>query len=110
MTTIFTPIGVSYAIAYADDSTDVSSELPAASAVLVFNSDTANVVAINFSFVDNDTNANIPVDGGGPGYGTIIGPGQQLTFSIPQAGYAESMFVSVAGVSGTGNVFISLGA
>jgi hypothetical protein len=109
MTPAFAPQGRSYIIAYADDSTDTSLEVPAAQAVSVFNPDAANVVAVNFSFVETDTNASIPL-AGDPGLGTVIGPGQQLTFSIPQAGYVTPMYISVAGVSATGNVYVSTGS
>ena len=106
---VFAPTGLSYIISYADDSTDTSLEVPAAQAVSVFNPDAANVVAVNFSFVAEDTNASSPL-AGDPGLGTVIGPGQQVTLSIPQAGYATPMYISVAGVSATGNVFVSTGS
>jgi hypothetical protein len=107
---VFAPTGVSYKIAYADDSTDASLSVPAAQAVSVFNADTANVVVVNFGFnSDGDTDAVVPVSGT-PGKGSVIGPNQQLTFSLPQAGYTTPMYISVAGVSGTGNVFISTGS
>jgi hypothetical protein len=106
---VFAPTGLSYIIAYADDSTDTSLEVPAAQAVSVFNPDAANVVSINFSFVAEDTNASVP-KAGDPGVGTVVGPKQQVTLSIPQAGYATPMFISVAGDSATGNVYVSTGS
>ena len=107
---VFAPTGTSYIIAYADDSTDTSLEVPAAQAVSVFNPDAANVVVVNFGFnSDGDTDAIVPVSGT-PGKGTVIGPGQQLTFALPQAGYVPTMFISVAGDSATGNVYISTGS
>ena len=106
---IFSPTGKSYIVAYADDSTDTSLEVPGAQAVSVFNPDAANVVAVNFSFVETDTNASIPL-ANDPGLGTVIGPGQQLTLTIPQAAYVTPMYISVAGVSATGNVYISVGS
>ena len=107
---VFAPKGVSYILPYADDSTDVSVEMPAAQAVSVYNPDAANVVVVTFGFSsDGDTDAVIPV-AGTPGKGTIVGPRQQLTFSLPQAGYDPTMWVSVAGVSATGNVFVSTGS
>jgi hypothetical protein len=107
---VFAPSGVSYAISYADDSTDASLSVPAAQAVSVFNSDAANVVVVNFGFAsDGDTDAVVPV-AGTPGQGTVIGPRQQITMSLPAAGYVPGMFISVAGVSGTGTVFISTGS
>ena len=107
---VFAPQGVSYILPYADDSTSTSVSMPAAQAVSVYNPDAANVVVVTFGFSsDGDTDAVIPV-AGTPGKGTVVGPRQQLTFSLPQAGYDPTMWVSVAGVSATGNVFVSTGS
>ena len=107
---VFAPSGKSFALAYADDSTDTSTVEGGATAILVTNTDAANVVVVTFGFSsDGDTDAVIPV-AGTPGKGTIVGPRQQLTFSLPQAGYDPTMWVSVAGVSATGNVFVSTGS
>lgn len=107
---VFAPRGISYKISYADDSTDASLTVPAAQAVTVFNADSANVVVVNFGFnSDGDTDAVVPVVGT-PGKGTVIGPLEQITMALPAAGYVPTMFISVAGVSGTGNVFISTGS
>jgi hypothetical protein len=109
---IFSPSGVTYILDYADDSTDTSTEVAAASAVSIFNPDAANIVAVSFGFAtDGDNNAFLPV-GGDPGEGVIVGPGQQLTVNLPQAAYinTNTMLVAVAGASATGNVYISLGS
>lgn len=110
---IFSPNGKTYIIAYADDSTDTSTEVTAASAVNIFNPDGANVVAVSFFFENEGygTNAVIPT-AGTPGEGVIVGPGQHLTVNLPQANYiaTNTMWVAVAGDSATGNVFISLGS
>jgi hypothetical protein len=109
---IFSPSGKTFILAYAGDSTDTSVEVPAATAVNIFNPDAANVVAVSFGFAtDGDNNAFIPT-AGVPGEGVIVGPGQQLTVNLPQAGYitTNTMLVAVAGDSATGNVFISLGS
>ena len=107
---VFAPNGVSYAIAYADDSTDSSIAVPAAQAVSVYNPDAANVVVINFCFDSSDTNAVVPISTGTAGQGTVVGPRQQVTLSIPQSGYVPTMYIAVAGVSGTGNVYVSAGS
>ena len=109
-TTVFTPVGTSFALAYADDSTDSSTTMPGATALLVVNSDAANVVVVNVSFDADDTNAVVPISGGVAGQGTVVGPNQQLVLNIPQATYNGTMYVAVAGVSGTGNVYITPGA
>lgn len=110
---IFSPSGQTYKLAYADDSTDTSTEISAATAVSVFNPDTANVVAVSFGFgVDGDNNAFLPTGGTTAGEGVIVGPSQTLTVNLPQAGYigTNTMLVAVAGDSPTGNVYISLGS
>ena len=107
---VFAPTGQSYNIPYAGDSTDTSEEIPAAQAVSVFNPDTANVVVVNVGFTDGDTDAVVPISGGTAGKGSVIGPNQTVILNIPQAAYNTPMYVSVAGVSGTGNVFITPGA
>ena len=108
-TPVFTPVGISGVLTYADDSTDTSTIENGATALLVLNADTANVVTLNVSFNPLDTNAVVPTDGTN-GQGTVIGPNQQIILHIPQAAYNNTMYVSVAGVSGTGNVFITPGA
>lgn len=108
-TPVFTPVGISGILTYADDSTDTSTIENGATALLVFNADTANVVAVNVSFDPLDTNAVVPTSGTN-GVGTVVGPNQQIILHIPQAAYNGTMYVSVAGDSGTGNVFITPGA
>lgn len=108
-TPVFTPVGISGVLTYADDSTDTSTEINGATALMVLNADTANVAVVNVSFNPLDTNAVVPtVDFNG--IGTVVGPNQQVILSIPQAAYNGTMFVAVAGVSGTGNVYITPGA
>lgn len=108
-TPVFTPVGISGVLAYADDSTDASTQIAGASALLVFNGDAANVVVVSVGFTDGTTDAVVPTSGFN-GQGTVVGPRQQLILSIPQAVYNNPMWVSVAGVSGTGNVYITPGA
>jgi hypothetical protein len=108
-TPVFTPVGISGILSYADDSTDTSTIENGATALLVYNADTANVVAVNVSFNSLDTNAVVPTNGTN-GVGTVVGPNQQIVLHIPQAAYNGTMYVSVAGDSGTGNVFITPGA
>lgn len=109
-TPVFTPVGTSIALSYADDSTDTSTIENGATALLVLNPDTANVVVVNVSFNPLDTNAVVPIAGGTEGVGTVVGPNQQIVLHIPQAAYNGTMYVSVAGDSATGNVYITPGA
>jgi hypothetical protein len=107
--TPFTPAGASRVIAYADDSTEVSVLSGGAVNFLVVNPDTANVVVVNFGFTDGDTEAVVPTSGAN-GLGTVIGASSSLVIHVPQCAYASQVFVSVAGVSGTGNVYLTPGA
>jgi len=109
-TPVFTPVGSSFALAYADDSTDTSTLENGATALMVFNPDTANVVVVNVSFNALDTNAVVPIAGGTTGVGSVVGPNQTVILNIPQAAYNGQMYVSVAGTSATGNVYITPGA
>jgi len=109
---IFSPSGKTFILSYAGDSTDTSREVPAATAVNIFNPDAANVVAVSFGFAtDGDNNAFLP-DGNDAGEGVIVGPNQQFTVNLPQAAYIanNTMLVAVAGASATGNVYINLGS
>jgi len=109
MTTFFTPSGKSVILPYADDSTNTSSLEGGAVNWLVFNPDTANVVVVNFNFSDLNTDAVVPTNGDN-GQGTVIGPNQQVVLNVPQCAYSDTVWISVAGVSGTGNVYLTPGA
>lgn len=107
--TTFTPSGKSIILPYSNDSTDASTLEGGATAFLAFNPDAANVVVVNFGFTDGDTDAVVPTSGDN-GLGTVIGPGQQVVLHIPQCAYAAQVYVSVAGDSATGNVYLTPGA
>ena len=107
--TTFAPSGSSTVLTYADDSTEVSTLAGGAIKFLVVNPDTANVVVVNFGFADGDVDAIVPTNGSN-GRGTVIAPSSQVILSVPQCAYAAQVFVSVAGVSGTGNVYLTPGA
>ncbi len=110
----FSPIGRSIKAAYADDSTDTSITIQPGSTGLpnvlyCVNPDTANVVVVNTSFNENDTNAAVPTSGAN-GQGVVILPGGTVMIHLPQVPYVQgNLYVSVAGTSGTGNVFITPG-
>jgi hypothetical protein len=113
MTPAFQPLGPSGIIAYADDSTDTSTAIENGgfglpNALLVFNPDTANVVVVNYSFDALDTNAVVPTSGFN-GIGTVVGPLQQVVIRMPSTYVQGNVFVSVAGDSATGNVWITPG-
>ena len=109
MTTSFTPSGRSVVLSYADDSTDVSELAAGAVNWLVVNPDTANVVVVAFGFTDGGTDAVVPTSGAN-GRGTVVGAGQQVVLNVPQCAHSATVYVSVAGVSGTGNVYLTPGA
>ena len=112
--TPFSPIGPSVVIPYADDSTDTAVTVDMGSAgcpnvLYAVNPDTANVVAVNISFDVDNTNASVP-DSGANGIGTVIAPFGYAMIAIPQALNASNTFyISAAGVSGTGNVYVTPG-
>ena len=107
--TNFAPSGSSVVLTYSDDSTETSTLAGGAINWLVFNPDTAHVVVVSFGFTDGDTDAVVPTSGAN-GKGTVIGPASQVVLSVPQCAYAPQVYVSVAGVSGTGNVYLTPGA
>ena len=109
MNTSFAPSGRSIVLSYADDSTETSTLEGGAIKFLIVNTDAANVVAVNFGFVDGDVDAIIPTSNDN-GRGTIVGPRSQLIVDVPQCAYAAQVYVSVAGASPTGNVYITPGA
>ena len=108
----FQPSGRSMKLAYADDSTDYSMAIdqPAPTHLCVVNIDAANVVAFNAGFTDGDVDAIIPTSGQN-GAGLIIGAGETLFFALDTTRASESgnLFVSIAGVSPTGNVYVTPG-
>lgn len=108
---VFTPIGVSGVIAYADDSTEVSVSAQGANALLVTNPDQGNVIAVSVGWSDGNVQAVVPTSDFN-GQGTIINAGWTELIRFPSAEYNMSganIWISVAGVSVTGNAYISLG-
>lgn len=109
MTTFFTPTGKSVVLSYTDDSTEVSELEGGAVNWLVVNPDTANVIVVNFGFTDGDVDAIVPTSGDN-GRGTVVAPASQVVLHVPQCAYSPTVYVSVAGDSATGNVFLTPGA
>lgn len=109
MSTVFSPVGNSIVLTYTDDSTDTSLEIPGASAFLVVNPDSANVVVFNAGFADGDVDAIVPTSGAN-GKGVVIAPSSQIIVTLPGAQFtAGSVFISAAGVTGSGNVYVTPG-
>lgn len=108
----FQPTGRSIKLAYADDSTDVSLAIdqPAPTHLAVVNTDSANVIVINAGFVDGDVNAVVPTADQN-GQGLVVGPLSTLFFALDTTRASESgnLYISVAGDSPTGNVYITPG-
>ena len=112
--TPFIPQGPSVIIAYADDSTDTSVTLTTGAygvpnCLYVVNPDGANVVAVNYSFDSLNTNASVP-DSGANGIGTVVGPFGSVLIRIDSNYRTGPLYLSAAGDSGTGNVYITPGA
>jgi hypothetical protein len=110
----FSPIGSSVVVPYADDSTDTAVTVNMGSAgcpnvLYCVNTDVGNVVAVNVSFDADDTNAKVPTSGNN-GIGCVIAPYSSVMIAIPQAPNAATTFyISAAGDSPTGNVYITPG-
>jgi hypothetical protein len=112
MSKTFYPQGASAAAVYADDSTDTGLELVPGdygmpNALQIHNPDTANVVVVHTSTDSLDTNATVPTSGAN-GLGIVVGAGGTVTIGINSA-VSQSLWVSVAGVSATGTVYITPG-
>ena len=105
--------GNSAKIAYADDSTDTAVALPPGSygipnSLLIFNPDTANVVTVNYGFDQYDHNSVVPTSGF-DGQGVVVGPNSTVQVRVNNTYQTTSLYISVAGVSGTGNVYVTPG-
>lgn len=112
MSVAFNPTGGSMVIAYVDDSTEVSLAItqPAPTHLAVVNPDTANVIVVNAGFVDGDVDAIVPTSDQN-GVGLVVGPGDTAYFALASTRGSESgnLYISVAGVSASGNVYITPG-
>lgn len=110
----FTPIGRSAVVDYAGDSTDTSITITTGGTgmpdvLYCVNEDAANIVAVSFSFDALDTNAIVPTSGA-DGQGAIIPPYGYAMLAIPNsANRTGNIYVSAAGHSGTGSVYITPG-
>ena len=111
--TPFIPQGPSAVINWADDSTDTSVTLDTnqfgmPNCLLVVNPDANDQVAFNYGFDPLDTNARLPTSGA-DGIGTIIGPSSSVMLRIDSAYRTGNLYLSAAGHSGTGNVYVTPG-
>lgn len=108
----FQPTGKSIKIAYVDDSTDVrlAIDQPAPTHLCVVNVDSANVIVINAGFTEGDVDAIVPTADQN-GEGLVVGPLSTLFFALDSTRASESgnLYISVAGVSPTGNVYVTPG-
>lgn len=105
--------GNSAIISYADDSTDTATELTPGSygipnCLLIFNPDTANVVTVNYGFDQYDHNSVVPTSGFN-GQGVVVGPNSTVQVRVNNTYQTTSLWISVAGESATGNVYITPG-
>ena len=112
----FHPTGASIVMTYTDDSTTLSLETqsPAPTHLAVVNTDTANVIVINAGWDMGDstieTEAAVPtLDQNG--VGLVVGPNSTLFYALATTRRAEegNLYISVAGVSATGTVYITPG-
>ena len=109
----FIPQGPSVVIAYADDSTDTAvtvscAEYGVPNVLYVVNEDSANIVAVNYSFSSQDHNASVPSSGAN-GIGAVIPPYGYAMLAIDSRYRSGPLYISAAGHSGTGNVYVTPG-
>lgn len=109
----FIPQGPSAIVPWTDDSTDTSVTLNTGmygvpNCLLVVNPDTADVVAFSYSFDPLDTNASVPTSGAN-GVGCVIGPSSTVMLRIDSQYRTGNLYLSVAGDTGTGNVYVTPG-
>ena len=109
----FIPQGNSIVIAYADDSTDTSVTFNTGAygmpnVLYCVNEDAANIVAVNYSFDSLNTNASVPSSGAN-GIGTIIPPYGYAMLAIDSTYQTGNLYISAAGHSGSGNVYVTPG-
>ena len=109
----FIPQGNSVVIAYADDSTDTAvtvetTEFGMPNVLYCVNEDSANIVAVNYSFDSQDTNASVPSSGAN-GIGAIIPPYGYAMLAIDSTYRTGPIYISAAGHSGAGNVYVTPG-
>jgi len=108
----FYPSGNSAVLAYADDSavTVLGFADPAPTHLAVFNPDAANVITVTASFTQFDAAAVVPTSDQN-GVGLVVGPGDTAYYALSSTAGSEdgNLYVSVAGASTTGNVFITPG-
>ena len=109
----FIPQGPSAIVPWTDDSTDTSVTLNTGqygvpNALLVVNPDTADVVAFSYSFDALDTNASVPTSGAN-GIGCVIGPASTVMLRIDSQYRTGNLYLSAAGDTGTGNVYVTPG-
>jgi len=109
----FIPQGNSIVIAYTDDSTDTSVTFDTGAfgmpnVLYCVNEDSANIVAVNYSFDSQDTNASVPSSGAN-GIGAIIPPYGYAMLAIDSTYRTGNLYISAAGHSGAGNVYVTPG-
>ena len=110
----FTPLGPSAVVDYTDDSTDTSITIQTGgigmpNVLYCVNEDSANIVAVSYSFNSLDTNASVPSSGAN-GIGAIIPPYGYAMIAIPNAAnLTGNIYVSAAGHSSTGSVYVTPG-
>ena len=108
----FQPTGRSIKLAYADDSSDIrlAIDQPAPTHLAVVNVDSANVIVISAGFTQGDVDAIVPTSDQN-GEGLVVGPLTTLFYALDSTRASESgnLYISVAGVSPTGNVYITPG-
>lgn len=108
----FTPTRATLDLGYADDSSSTRTQITLTGLgqptdLLIFNPDTANIAVVGAGIDELEVDAIVPI-GPGTGAGLIVPPNTQIIYHIPQQ-YTSTLWIAVAGVSATGNVYITPG-
>ena len=109
----FIPQGNSIVIAYTDDSTDTAVTFNTGAfgmpnVLYCVNEDSANIVAVNYSFSAVDHNASVPSSGAN-GIGAVIPPYGYAMLAIDSTHQTGNLYISAAGHSGSGSVYVTPG-
>jgi hypothetical protein len=109
----FIPQGNSAKIAYSANTTTTSTTFAFGSygvpnCLYIVNPDTANVVTLNYSWTSNTFPTTVPSSGTN-GAGIVVGSGDSVQIRLDSTYKTGNLYVGVAGISGSGNVFVTPG-
>lgn len=109
----FIPQGKSAKIAYTANTTTTKTTFATTgvgmpNCLYIVNIDTANVVVVNYSFSSATLTTTVPTSGQN-GLGIVVGANQSVQIRLDSTYQAGPLYVGVAGISGSGNVYVTPG-